>query len=106
MIGMMRTILSTVLVIVLAIGFGGTGDSEAFAQGSATSSSQSDSTALDYDAWDKTAARAESAIEVARASTPALEALRADLTQWRDKFQAAQGINASTISTVQRQLDA
>ena len=106
MIGMMRNILSMVLVIVLAIGFGGTVDSEAFAQGSATSSSQSDSTALDYDAWDKTAARAESAIEVARASTPALEALRADLTQWRDKFQAAQGINASTISTVQRQLDA
>ncbi|WP_246175735.1 DUF3772 domain-containing protein [Roseovarius bejariae] len=103
---MVRRILPLVLAVMLAMFLGGTVGGGAVAQGGASVSTQSDSTAPDYDAWEKTATRAESVVEVARASTPALEKLRAELTDWREQFQAAQGINASTISTVQRQLDA
>lgn len=106
MTGMVRRILPLVLAVMLAVILGGTVGGGALAQGGASVSTQSDSTAPNYDAWEKTATRAESVVEVARASTPALEKLRAELTDWREQFQAAQGINASTISTVQRQLDA
>jgi len=62
--------------------------------------------APDFDEWDKVAQRAEEAVEEARASTPALEELRSELARWREQFAAAQDINSSTISTVQRQLEA
>lgn len=61
---------------------------------------------IDYDAWEKTASRAEDAVEASRASSVAFESLREELVKWRDRFQSAQNANASTISTVQRQLDA
>ncbi|QGX98337.1 mechanosensitive ion channel family protein [Roseovarius faecimaris] len=60
----------------------------------------------DYEDWQRTAARADEAIEASRASTPALEALRQQLVNWREQFVEAQGINANAISTVQSQLDA
>ncbi|RKF16683.1 mechanosensitive ion channel family protein [Roseovarius spongiae] len=60
----------------------------------------------DYEQWRQTAARANSAIETARASTPALEELRAQLVDWRDRFLAAQTANANAISTVQAQIAA
>lgn len=60
----------------------------------------------DYEAWQKTAARADEAIEAARASTAALEQLRAELASWRQQFQAAQSVNSNAIETVRRQLDA
>jgi potassium efflux system protein len=62
--------------------------------------------AVDYEAWERTADRAEEAVENNRASTPALEALREDLAEWRDRFLAAQSENASTIATVRQQLAA
>ncbi|WP_371224134.1 DUF3772 domain-containing protein [Roseovarius sp. 2305UL8-3] len=60
----------------------------------------------DYEAWQRTADRADEAIEASRASTAALEDLRAQLADWRQKFVAGQSINSNAIATVQNQLDA
>ena len=62
--------------------------------------------APDFEAWERTATRAEEAVEAARASTPALEVLRAELVKWRQQFQQAQSINAAAIATVERQIAA
>ncbi|MEO1285441.1 MAG: DUF3772 domain-containing protein, partial [Pseudomonadota bacterium] len=56
--------------------------------------------------WQRLSARAEEAISNARASTPAFEALRADLVLWRDIFVDAQEVNSRVIETVQRQIEA
>jgi len=60
----------------------------------------------DYEAWQRTADRADEAIEASRASTAALEDLRAQLADWRQQFVAGQNINSNAIATVQTQLDA
>ena len=60
----------------------------------------------DYDAWARTANRAEEAVEAGRASSAAMQALRAQLVDWRQKFAQAQSTNAQTITTVQAQLQA
>jgi small-conductance mechanosensitive channel len=60
----------------------------------------------DYEAWQRVAARADEAIETGRASTSALESLRNELADWRQRFLNAQDINYNAIQTVQRQLDA
>lgn len=60
----------------------------------------------DYTDWDRTATRAEEAIDASRASTAAMEELRNQLADWREVFFAAQNINANAISTAQAQLDA
>ena len=57
-------------------------------------------------AWDQTARRAEEAIDAGRASTAALEELRSQLVEWRDKFLAAQTTNKSAIDTLQGQIAA
>ncbi len=59
----------------------------------------------DYARWEKDAARAEAAVDAARASTPALETLRQQLVDWREKFRAAQDVNAAAIATVRSQLE-
>ena len=64
------------------------------------------SSELDYDSWDKIAARAEEALAAARASNGAFETLREELVDWRSLFQAEQSINQSRISTLQSQLAA
>jgi potassium efflux system protein len=61
---------------------------------------------IDYEAWERTALRAEEAVEAERASTPALESLRSDLVIWRQTFQREEDANANTIATVERQLSA
>ncbi|MEL7256353.1 MAG: DUF3772 domain-containing protein [Pseudomonadota bacterium] len=58
-----------------------------------------------YDAWLRTADRADEAIEAARASTTALESLREDLVGWRQEFLDAQSINANALATVRRQIN-
>ncbi|MEO0369967.1 MAG: DUF3772 domain-containing protein [Pseudomonadota bacterium] len=63
-------------------------------------------TEQDLATWERLAARAEEAVANARASTPALESLRADLVRWRGIFQDGQEINVRSIVTVQRQIDA
>lgn len=60
--------------------------------------------APDYDTWLRTADRADDAIEGARASTTALEALRTELSGWRQQFLSAQDINSNAITTVRRQI--
>lgn len=60
----------------------------------------------DYQAWQRVADRGFSAIEAARASTPAFEELRITLVEWRELFQSAQSVNANAVSTVQRRLNA
>ena len=60
----------------------------------------------DYEAWQRTADRADGVIERAVAQSDALETLRAQLVDWRAQFVAAQRINANAITTVQSQLTA
>ncbi len=54
----------------------------------------------DYAAWKAEAAVAEEAINAGRASTRALEDMRARLVTWRGQFDAAKGINAQQIETL------
>lgn len=89
------------LLLVLALGAGaGMGPTGAMAQPAAQSAT------IDYEAWERTAKRADEAIEAGRASTPILEDLRQELVNWRQRFQQRQNVNSSAIATVQRQLDA
>ncbi len=58
----------------------------------------------DYATWEKTATRAEAAIQAARASNTALEQLRSEIAQWRTAFQKAQTANESRIKTLKNQI--
>lgn len=60
----------------------------------------------DYAEWEKTAQRAEAAIEASRASNAAFEQLRTELVDWRAKFLASQTANASRIQTLRQQIEA
>ncbi len=55
-------------------------------------------------AWERTARRAEEAIEAGRASTSAFEELRSQLVTWRENFLVAQSTNAGSIKTLQSQI--
>ncbi|MGR3501122.1 DUF3772 domain-containing protein [Pseudaestuariivita sp.] len=59
-----------------------------------------------YEEWSGTATRAETALENGRASTAALETLRTQLAQFRERFLAAQSINAARIETLRTQIAA
>ncbi|WP_144023216.1 DUF3772 domain-containing protein [Brevirhabdus pacifica] len=59
----------------------------------------------DYARWEATATRAEEAIQAGRASTVALEELRAQIADWRAQFQSAQDANAARIRTLRQQID-
>ena len=67
---------------------------------------QTSSPSPDYDVWQRVAERAEGAVEAARASTGALETLRAEIVVYRTQFLAAQSRNAARIETVEGQLEA
>ncbi|MFO1176753.1 MAG: DUF3772 domain-containing protein [Paracoccaceae bacterium] len=60
----------------------------------------------DYAAWDADAKVAEDVIAAARASTKAMEDLRARIVDWRTKFDAARSTNAPQIDTLKNQLAA
>ncbi|WP_198666032.1 DUF3772 domain-containing protein [Tropicimonas sp. IMCC34043] len=60
----------------------------------------------DFDAWEKTAIRAEQSLSDAKASDAAFEQLRADLVVWRAKLQKAEQQNASRIATLEGQIAA
>ena len=98
---MTRGLIAVGLALALLLAGGWTGTA-----GPPAAHAQSDDTAIDYEAWERVATRAENAVEAARASTEAFETLRAELANWRDRLQAAQQANASTIETVRSQLDA
>jgi small-conductance mechanosensitive channel len=61
--------------------------------------------APDYAAWAERADQAEEIVERDRASTQALEELRASIADWRERFLAAQDVNAARIDTLQAQRD-
>ena len=65
-----------------------------------------DGNAPDYEAWDRTASRAEAAIDAEAASDPAFETLRGELVEWRSRFQDATGLNAARIETLRAQIEA
>lgn len=60
----------------------------------------------DYAAWQSVASRATEAVEAGRASDTALEDLRGQLVEWRDRFDEARNTNANAIEIVGAQLDA
>ena len=59
----------------------------------------------DYTGWEPVATRAEEALRENRASNAALEALRAEVADWRARFLSAQDTNQTRINTLQAQLD-
>lgn len=61
---------------------------------------------LDYEAWERVATRAETAVDAGRASNAAFESLRAEVVGWRDQFLDAQGANSARIATLQAQIEA
>lgn len=60
----------------------------------------------DYAAWESDATTAEDVIAAGRASTKAMEDLRARIVDWRSKFDAARSTNAPQIDTLKNQLAA
>ncbi len=64
------------------------------------------STPMDYTAWEQVASRAETAIESRDASTEALEALRSDVSSYRDQLLGLQNAGDPRLSTLQSQLEA
>ncbi|KPP84465.1 MAG: Small-conductance mechanosensitive channel [Rhodobacteraceae bacterium HLUCCO07] len=67
---------------------------------------QTDEQAIDYDAWQRIAERAETAVEAGRASDAALGSLRMELAEWRARFLDAQSTNNARIRTTREQLSA
>ncbi|SEQ83278.1 DUF3772 domain-containing protein [Thalassovita taeanensis] len=61
---------------------------------------------INYEVWNITAERAETSIEAGKASDQALETLRGQIAEWREKFLVAQGANKQRIATIQNQLAA
>lgn len=61
---------------------------------------------VDYQSWERTATRAESALETGRASNVALETLRSDLANWRQSFLTAQSADAERLDTLRSQIAA
>ncbi|WP_292019958.1 DUF3772 domain-containing protein [Maritimibacter sp. UBA3975] len=59
-----------------------------------------------YEEWARVAARAEHALETGRASDQALEALRAEVDEWRSRFAAARDENKVRIAALRNQIAA
>jgi septal ring factor EnvC (AmiA/AmiB activator) len=61
---------------------------------------------FDYDAWTKTADRAEMVLDQDWASETALETLRAEISDYRSQFQQEQSANQERITTLKAQIAA
>jgi small-conductance mechanosensitive channel len=61
---------------------------------------------LDYAAWEEVAARAEEAAADDGTAPETLEALRAEVVEWREKLLAGQNVNATRIGTLRTQISA
>jgi len=61
---------------------------------------------LDYAAWERTASRAEAAIEGRDTTDLALDLLRAQLVDWREALLGAQSANSARIATLRAQIAA
>ena len=97
--GMIRatSVASVLLVVLLLALFSGAGPVAAQSGGAPAQS-------VETEYWQRTAARAEAALEAGRASDVALEALRVELVRWREDFLKAQGANSQRIANLRRQL--
>ncbi|SNR71520.1 DUF3772 domain-containing protein [Puniceibacterium sediminis] len=62
--------------------------------------------ALDYERWESTAVRAETALADGEASNKSLETLRTEIAGYRQRFQSAQSEQKARVATLQAQLDA
>lgn len=60
----------------------------------------------DYKAWESDASRAETLVQEDSAPQATFDGIRQTIVDWRGKFQAAEDINATQISTVKAQIDA
>ena len=60
----------------------------------------------DYEAWQSVATRVEAAIESGRASDSEFEARRAEISDWRQRFQNQLSTNDSRIATIRGQIEA
>ncbi|WP_299686396.1 DUF3772 domain-containing protein [uncultured Tateyamaria sp.] len=65
-----------------------------------------DTNGPNYEAWETVASRAERAVETARASDEAFDNLRAEIVDWRGRFQEQLNANASRIATLREQIAA
>lgn len=72
----------------------------------ATAAAQETAAPIDYAAWDKDATQAEASLAEGKASSQALEQLRARIVDWRSRFARAQTANQAQIETVQSQIAA
>lgn len=61
---------------------------------------------LDFDAWERLAARVEKATENRNATSENLETLRSQLVDWRGALSGAQSANAARIATLRTQISA
>ncbi|WEF23105.1 DUF3772 domain-containing protein [Paracoccus sp. S3-43] len=60
----------------------------------------------DYDRWDRVATQAEQLTTSPDTATAQLESIRADIVDWRGRFQAAQGVNGEAIARLETQIAA
>lgn len=88
---MMRVLRCLAVLVLLMAGYGaGLTTALVSTASPATAQSQAPDNLPDYEAWTRVATRADEAIETGRASTNALEALRRELADWRQRFLEAQ----------------
>ncbi|MGM0741988.1 MAG: DUF3772 domain-containing protein [Pseudomonadota bacterium] len=90
---------------MLAI-FTGSGGGFAVTAAVAQEAASASDRAPDFDRWEQFATTAENALEAGDTASHELERLREQLTEWRERFLEAQSVNAGSIATVQRQLEA
>ncbi|SNR43700.1 DUF3772 domain-containing protein [Paracoccus sediminis] len=60
----------------------------------------------DYGRWEQAATQAEQLAGSGETATAQLEAIRADIVEWRRQFDAAQGVNGDRIATLESQIAA
>ena len=57
-----------------------------------------------FEAWQAVAQRAEDAVDANRASQEAFDSLRAEVADWRNRFEAGLDVNASSLRRVNEQI--
>ncbi len=90
-----RCLLLGVVLALLAPGLAGFAPDMALAQ---------DAEGIDYAAWEKDAVTAEEVITAARASSAAMEDMRARIVVWRARFDTAKATNTAQIETLKNQI--
>jgi len=109
---MIRSLFSLLIALILVFGAvpatAQTGDTSGQAEAGvgAEVEAQTEVESIDIAEWEAEAERIENLLEAGTASTSFFQNLRATLVDWRARFLAGQGVNASRIGTLEAQLDA